>query len=449
MKSLCFLLISLALAATVSCAWKKVTSKPEPKLTVPLQPVVVNDGGEPVKTPEDPNEATMDSIFTANEDLVQKGSDVDESSSSTFTVGDDAETKLFEGDIVMTSKLSNYLDKAKADPEGKNDKDSKFDALVGGQWPKAIVPYTIQRNFPYTSLVKLAIDEFHKKTCIRFVPRSRERSYVRFVYGRGCFSMIGKTGRRQEISLGRGCGYKGTVLHEMMHALGFFHEQSRLDRDKYIKINWSNIKRSMWYNFEKYKHGQADTLGEPYDLKSIMHYGNYAFAKSRRYKTIIAKSNSKMKFGRATHLSEIDVNQLNKYYNCKAFIKKSTPTTAATKSTKAIKERVITTKITTKSTKAIKQTTEGCVDKYQPCRIFVKNVASLCKYAWVKNNCKKTCKHESCFPKKQQKCFDKNKKSCPNWSKYNKNCKFQKGCCNSSRFKKYMTVNCKFSCGFC
>ena len=53
--------------------------------------------------------------------------------------------------------------------------------------------------------------------------------------------MIGRQGGKQQISLGNGCGTKGVAIHEMMHALGFFHEQSRRDRDQYIRIMWNNI----------------------------------------------------------------------------------------------------------------------------------------------------------------------------------------------------------------
>ena len=59
-----------------------------------------------------------------------------------------------------------------------------------------------------------------------------------------CYSYIGRIGGQQIMSLDSSCynnGQPGTVLHEFMHALGFYHEQSRYDRDNHVTINWSNI----------------------------------------------------------------------------------------------------------------------------------------------------------------------------------------------------------------
>ena len=61
-------------------------------------------------------------------------------------------------------------------------------------------------------------------------------------------------------------------MHELMHAAGFWHEQSRADRDDYISINWSNIRAGMEFNFLKYDLRKIDHLGAEYDTCSVMHY---------------------------------------------------------------------------------------------------------------------------------------------------------------------------------
>ena len=79
-------------------------------------------------------------------------------------------------------------------------------------------------------------------------------------------------------------------MHELMHAAGFWHEQSRADRDDHISINWNNIQSGMEFNFLKYDLRKIDHLGAKYDTCSVMHYGAYAFAKVNR-QNILTKRN--------------------------------------------------------------------------------------------------------------------------------------------------------------
>ena len=61
-----------------------------------------------------------------------------------------------------------------------------------------------------------------------------------------------------------------TIVHEFIHALGVYHMHQRSDRDKYVKINWENIKESDKFNFDKLD--DALFFDVPYDAKSMMHY---------------------------------------------------------------------------------------------------------------------------------------------------------------------------------
>uniref|UniRef100_A0A8P4G6P4 Metalloendopeptidase n=1 Tax=Dicentrarchus labrax TaxID=13489 RepID=A0A8P4G6P4_DICLA len=150
-------------------------------------------------------------------------------------------------------------------------------------WKKAsnglvMIPFTMSSEFTSWERQKIdyAMKAFHSSTCLRFVPRQNEYDYISVENRAGCFSALGKTGGRQVLSLNRqGCLYHGIIQHEINHALGFQHEQTRSDRDYYVRINWENINPQMAYNFYKQA---TNNLNTPYDYSSIMHYGKTAFS---------------------------------------------------------------------------------------------------------------------------------------------------------------------------
>lgn len=111
-----------------------------------------------------------------------------------------------------------------------------------------IINYLIAGNRD-RAMINEAVGEYHKLTCVKWVQRTgAERDYVYFTSGNtGCWSSVGRIGGRQEINLqSPGClTKKGTVIHEMMHALGFLHEQNRWERDKHVIVNYGNIQSGM------------------------------------------------------------------------------------------------------------------------------------------------------------------------------------------------------------
>ena len=85
--------------------------------------------------------------------------------------------------------------------------------------------------------------------------------------------------------------HAGTVMHELMHTLGFHHEHARADRDRFVFINWTNIVPGHERNFDKLPSELSELirLGLPYDYDSVMHYAPFAFAKDGRWPTMVPK----------------------------------------------------------------------------------------------------------------------------------------------------------------
>lgn len=131
----------------------------------------------------------------------------------------------------------------------------------------------------------------------------------------GCHSQVGFQDEVQDLNLqghtiGKGCMRKGTIIHEFIHALGFFHQQSAADRDDFVEIQWDNIEIGKKNNF--IKHETSSSFGFPYDYNSVMHYSDKAFS-SNGERTIVPKD-PMAKIGQREAMSETDIQKMKRKY---------------------------------------------------------------------------------------------------------------------------------------
>ncbi|KAI1889797.1 hypothetical protein AGOR_G00166630 [Albula goreensis] len=181
---------------------------------------------------------------------------------------------------------------------------------------KVYVPFIISNQYSSRerTVILQGLQSFSQSTCIQFRPRTRERDFVHIQSRGGCYSFIGRRGGGQVVSLDRrGCVFFGIVQHELIHALGFNHEQTRSDRDRHVRILYQNIIRGQEHNFRLIR---TNNLGTPYDYNSVMHYGRYAFSRNRQ-PTIVPIPNSNAVIGRATSMSRNDILRINRLYGCR------------------------------------------------------------------------------------------------------------------------------------
>ncbi|QQP50138.1 Metalloendopeptidase [Caligus rogercresseyi] len=225
--------------------------------------------------------------------------------------------------------------------------------MFGEVWPKNEIPYVLGSGYSVNdrAVILSAMRHIEQRVCIKFVVRSTQKNYVLIKNDEsGCFATLGYHNRRGQHTLnlqrtdarGRTCMIMGIAAHEMLHVLGFAHEQTRADRDQYVQINWSNIRRSSISNyfrstevgsserppvcdpkssqksFDNCVSGfKTETFGMPYDFGSIMHYGlDYFTTTGRDTMSVRAEVPIGIKIGNRDGMTHLDAQKAQAKYGC-------------------------------------------------------------------------------------------------------------------------------------
>jgi Astacin (Peptidase family M12A) len=207
---------------------------------------------------------------------------------------------IFEGDMILGHELETH------------------DAGIAGinfRWKNATIPYTIVKSHPRYNDIKTAINNMNKNSILKLVPRNKEADYVNFEYNTNdCSSNVGRKGGKQIITIGISSRCPiGSIMHEIIHTAGMYHEQSRSDRDNFVQILLQNITIGKESQFQKIKNS---VNSQGYDYGSIMHYHQYAFTKNGK-PTILPKFSlpKGVVMGQRKSLSVRDIQGLKKLYN--------------------------------------------------------------------------------------------------------------------------------------
>ncbi|CAB4383441.1 unnamed protein product [Rhizophagus irregularis] len=181
-------------------------------------------------------------------------------------------------------------------------------------WPNGIVPYEFDNNVSLglQNIVSNAMNMISDVSSVKFVKRTDQSDYVKIVDKGGYWSFVGRQGKDQELSVTKDLqNYphpEGNTVHELMHALGFYHEHCRPDRDKYLSV----IAKENDTDFGKVCEMDVVCFG-PYDPESIMHYSPGCYPQGQ---CIQAKPGTKRTnvMGQRVKLSAYDINALNALY---------------------------------------------------------------------------------------------------------------------------------------
>ncbi|XP_031350573.1 zinc metalloproteinase nas-8-like [Photinus pyralis] len=189
------------------------------------------------------------------------------------------------------------------------------------RWPNGQICYTISPSYNQSQadIIRSTIASGFSGTCAQWKECHTccNGDYINITYSNdhGCESAVGRWGGQQILNFQSSCFDRGTMLHEMLHAVGFRHQHNSPDRDDYITINRENLKDGSTTVLKKYTSSEVTNFGLPYDYCSVSHYSMFASSKNGK-PTIVPKFPTTCELGTATDLSPIDKKKINLMYPC-------------------------------------------------------------------------------------------------------------------------------------
>ncbi|XP_055599592.1 seminal metalloprotease 1-like [Uranotaenia lowii] len=221
-----------------------------------------------------------------------------------------AETRSgnYEGDLVLNQR---QLDTAKS---GRNPVVTPEE-----KWINNLVPYVVEENYfspENIRLIREAMNRIEEVSFIQFRPRKSEQIYL-VVSGEptGCWSTLGRHRGPNRMNLSPAeCMREGSVVHQLLHVLGFGHETNSVDRDFFMDIVYQNIEPSLGVNLRKYDGFQFPDFGISMDMDSILHFGWNHFSLDGSQTIYTKERNATL--GQRESLSLKDIRKLNMMYKC-------------------------------------------------------------------------------------------------------------------------------------
>ncbi|KAK3853980.1 hypothetical protein Pcinc_039507 [Petrolisthes cinctipes] len=183
-----------------------------------------------------------------------------------------------------------------------------------------ILDYDYETEGYVTDIIQAAITEINHVDCVYITPAmNTTEDYVLVKLSDDYSSHLGRQGGAQILTVDARYIDFGSVIHELMHALGFGHEHNRQDRDQYVTVDFTNIREEARQYFTKYTSESGFTADNlDYDYTSIMHATNIydPTININPSKPVIWRNDGGTELGQRYMLTDLDKQQLRSTYSC-------------------------------------------------------------------------------------------------------------------------------------